>query len=87
MAHGADLEDGMLDVVIIKPMSKPDLVRTNPRLYTGGHAEHPQYEHRRARSVTVAVPGVVAHPDGERLGALPLTVTLVPGALRVLAPR
>lgn len=87
IAHGADLEDGMLDVVIIKPMSKPDLVRTYPRLYTGGHTKHPQYEHHRVRSVTVAAPGVVAYADGERLGALPLTVTVVPGALRVLAPR
>lgn len=87
MAHGADLEDGMLDVVIIKPMSKPDLVRTCRKLHTGGHTEHAHYEHHRARSVTVAVPGVVAYPDGERLGVLRPTQAVVPGALRVLAPR
>ncbi len=87
ITHGAELDDGMLDVVIIKPMSKLDLVRTYPKLYTGGHTRHPAYEHHRVRTVTVAAPGVAAYADGERLGALPLTVEVVPRALRVLAPR
>jgi diacylglycerol kinase (ATP) len=87
ITHGASITDGMLDVVIIKPMSKVDLVRTYPKLYTGGHTRHPQYEHHRVRTVTVAAPGVVAYADGERIGALPLTVEVAPRALRVLAPR
>ena len=87
ITHGAEIDDGMLDVVIIKPMSKLDLVRTYPKLYTGGHTKHPAYEHHLVRTVTVAAPGVVAYADGERLGALPLTVEVVPRALRVLAPR
>ena len=37
IAHGALLDDGRLDVVVIKTMSKGDLVRTYPRLSTGGH--------------------------------------------------
>jgi diacylglycerol kinase (ATP) len=74
-------------VVIIKPMSKVELVKTYPKLYSGRHVTHPQYEHHLVRSVTVAAPGVVAYADGERLGALPLTVEVVPRALRVLVPR
>ena len=46
---------------------------------------HPQYEHHRVRQVTVAAPGIVAYADGERFGALPLTIECVPGALTVLA--
>ncbi len=87
ITHGAEIDDGLLDVVIIKPMSKVELVKTYPKLYSGGHVTHPQYEHHRVRSVTVAAPGVVAYADGERVGALPLTVDVVPGALRVLVPR
>jgi diacylglycerol kinase (ATP) len=87
ITHGAEIDDGLLDVVIIKPMSKVELVKTYPKLYSGRHVTHPQYEHHRVRSVTVAAPGVVAYADGERLGALPLTVEVVPRALRVLAPR
>jgi diacylglycerol kinase (ATP) len=85
ITHGAEIDDGWLDVVIIKPMSKLELVRTYPKLYTGKHVTHPQYEHHRVRTVTVAAPGVVAYADGERLGALPLTVEVVPNALRVLS--
>jgi diacylglycerol kinase (ATP) len=86
ITHGASIDDGLLDVVIIKTMGKLDLVRTYPKLYTGGHTTHPQYEHHRVRTVTVAAPGIVAYADGERLGALPLTVDVVPGALKVLVP-
>ncbi len=86
IAHGASIDDGWLDVVIIKTMGKLDLVRTYPKLYTGGHTKHPQYEHHRVRSVTVAAPGIVAYADGERMGPLPLTVDVVPGALKVLVP-
>ena len=87
ITHGAELDDGLLDVVIIKPMSKLDLVRTYPKLYTGGHTKHPQYEHHRVRTVTVAAPGVVAYADGERVGPLPLTVEVAPLSLRVRSPR
>jgi diacylglycerol kinase (ATP) len=84
ITEGARLDDGMLDVVIIKPMSKPALVRTYPRLFKGTHTTHPAYEHHLARTVTVAAPGIVTYADGERFGPLPLTVECVPGALTML---
>jgi diacylglycerol kinase (ATP) len=86
ITHGACIDDGLLDVVIIKTMTKPDLVRTYPKLFTGGHTKHPQYEHHLVRSATVAAPGIVAYADGERIGALPLTVEVAPLALKVLVP-
>lgn len=85
ITEGAVLDDGMLDVVIIKPMSKPGLIRTYPKLFKGTHTAHPAYEHHLARTVTVAAPGIVTYADGERFGPLPLTVECAPGALRVLA--
>ena len=84
ITEGAVLDDGFLDVVIIKPISKPDLIRTYPKLFKGTHIHHPQYEHHLVRSVTVAAPGIVSYADGERFGALPLTVECAPGALTVL---
>lgn len=85
ITEGALLDDGLLDVVVIKPLSKPELVRTYPKLFRGTHVHHPAYEHHRVRRVTVACSGIVAYADGERMGALPLTVEVVPRALRVLA--
>jgi diacylglycerol kinase (ATP) len=85
ITEGAVLDDGMLDVVIIKPMSKAGLIKTYPKLFKGTHVTHPQYEHHLARTVTVAAPGIVSYADGERFGPLPLTIECAPGALTVLA--
>ena len=86
ITEGALLDDGLLDVVVITRMSKPKLVRSYPRLFTGKIDGVAEYVHRRVRSVTVAAPGIVSYADGERFGPLPLTVTAVPGALKVLVP-
>lgn len=85
ITEGALLDDDRLDVVIIKPISRPDLLRTYPRLFKGTHTTHPQYEHHRVSKVTVAAPGIIAYADGERFGPLPMTVESVPAALEVLA--
>ena len=85
IAEGADLYDGLLDVVLIKPVSRVELVRTFPKLFNGTHVTHPQFERHRVRRVTVAAPGIVGYADGERFGPLPLTVECVPDAVRILA--
>ncbi|WP_309650680.1 diacylglycerol kinase [Nocardioides sp.] len=85
ITEGAKMDDGLLDVVIIKPITKPDLIRTYPKLFSGTHTSHPQYEHHLARTVTVAAPGIVGYADGERFGPLPITIESVPGALTVLS--
>jgi diacylglycerol kinase (ATP) len=83
ITEGALLDDGMLDVVVIRPMSRGGLVRTYPKLFKGTHVTHPQYEHHLVRKVTVASPGITTYADGERFGDLPLTVECAPGALTV----
>jgi diacylglycerol kinase (ATP) len=86
MCEGALLDDGLLDVVIIKPISKPELLKVYPRLFRGTHVSHPAYEHHRVSRVSVAAPGIVAYADGERLGPLPLNVECAPAALTVCVP-
>ena len=85
ITEGAEIDDGLLDVVIIRPLSRTKLVRTYPRLFKGTHTTIPEYEHHRVRSVTVDAPGIVAYADGERFGPLPVTVECVPGVLRVIS--
>lgn len=83
---GAVPDDGLLDVVVIGPVSKAELVRVFPQLPSGGHVDHPAVERHRVRSVRLTSPGVVAYGDGERLGPLPVTASVRPGALRVFVP-
>jgi diacylglycerol kinase (ATP) len=87
ITHGAVIDDGQLDVVIIKPLSRLELLRVYPQLFSGKHVTHRQYEHHVAREVSLAAPGIVAYADGERLGSLPTTVRVSPNALRVYAAR
>lgn len=86
MCEGADLTDGLLDVVVIKPLGKAELMAVYPRLFRGTHVTHRSFERHRVRTVRIDAPGVVAYADGERLGPLPMTVSARPGALRVYAP-
>jgi diacylglycerol kinase (ATP) len=81
----ADLEDGMLDLFIVTPMSRFAFLRVFPKVFSGRHTELPAVSFQRVRSVTLNAPGVVAYADGERIGPLPVEITVVPGALKVLA--
>lgn len=85
ITEGALLDDGLLDVVIIKPMSRTMLIRTYPKLFKGTHVTIPQYEHHRVRRITLSSPGVISYADGERFGPLPLTFECAPSALTVLS--
>ena len=86
ICEGAVMDDGLLDVVIINPLSKAKLLRVFPKLYRGTHVTIPEFERHLVREVTLSSPGIVAYGDGERLGPLPMTSTVRPGALRVLVP-
>lgn len=85
ICEGASMDDGLLDVVVINPVSKAKLLRVFPQLYRGTHIGLPEFERHLVQQVTLSSPGIVAYGDGERLGALPMTTTVRPGALRVLA--
>ena len=81
----ASLHDGLLDVTIIGPLSKPEFLKTFPRVFKGTHVTHPAVTCRKAKIVSLASPGVTAYADGEFLADLPITCETVPGAVQVLA--
>ena len=81
----AVLDDGYLDLFIVGPLSRLGFLAVFPQVFSGGHTGHPAVHIRRVRRVELAAENVVAYADGERVGALPLTIDVVPGAVRVLA--
>ncbi|KQN95190.1 diacylglycerol/lipid kinase family protein [Arthrobacter sp. Leaf69] len=81
----AVLDDGYLDLFIVGPLSRTGLLKVFPRVFSGGHLGHPAVHIRRVRKVELSADNVVAYADGERIGPLPLTIEVVPGAIRVLA--
>jgi diacylglycerol kinase (ATP) len=82
----ASFDDGLLDVTVLGPISKPEFVKVFPTVYKGTHVHHPAVTVRRARSVSLRASGVTAYADGERVAVLPVTVEAVPRALCVMSP-
>lgn len=82
----ARLDDGLLDVVALD-VSRAEVAALFPLVYGGWHLRYPGVSVRRARTVSIAAPGLTAYAAGEQLAPLPLTCAAVPGALEVLVPR
>jgi len=82
----ARLDDGLLDITVLGPISKPEFLRVFPTVYKGTHVRHPAVTVRQARRVTLTSAGVTAYADGERVSVLPVTCDAVPAGMRVFAP-
>lgn len=80
------LDDGLLDVLVVQPLSRLAFLRVFPKVFKGEHVSDSRVSIRRARSVTIDAADVAAYADGERIGPLPIRIELKPAALRVLAP-
>ena len=83
---GADRNDGLLDITMATAASRLKLVRLFPTVFKGTHVNLDEVRTARARTVTVDCPGINAYADGEFMCPLPVTVTAVPSALKVLVP-
>ena len=83
---GADHADGLLDITMIRSDSRMKLMRLFPTVFKGTHVELDEVITDRARTITVECPGINAYADGEYACALPVEISAVPGALKILRP-
>jgi diacylglycerol kinase (ATP) len=82
---GADIADGLLDLVLIGDVGRLDLLRQVPGVYRGTHLTHPAVRHLTGRVFRVeAAEPVPAELEGEAFGASPVTFTVEPGALLLI---
>jgi YegS/Rv2252/BmrU family lipid kinase len=87
LAPSAQLDDGLFDVVLAGELSKRRFLTVLPKVFKGAHVDEPSYRMVRARELRIdADRPFVLYADGEPIGETPVTIRIVPSALRVLAP-
>lgn len=87
IAPNASPTDGALDICLVRMMSAGRILRIFPRVYWGGHLNHPSIFSYRTGSLKLETDQpVVLFADGEPVGETPAEITAVPGALRVVCP-
>lgn len=83
----ARLDDGLADVTLINYLPLWQLVRSLPALYNGRVLEHPSVRSHRVRRLEAdSREPCEIELDGEPVGRLPMEVSVVPRAIRVLVP-
>ena len=83
----AQLNDGLVDVCLLPYENKLFSIQQAMMMLIGQHVERGTAHYWKVRSVRVeSKPPVPIHLDGDEWGYTPVEISVLPGALRVLAP-
>jgi YegS/Rv2252/BmrU family lipid kinase len=87
IAPAAELDDGLLDVVMTAHVSKLRFLLSIRKVFDGSHVASDTVTVVRAREVRVSADRpFTVYADGDPLAELPATIRALPGAVRVIAP-
>jgi YegS/Rv2252/BmrU family lipid kinase len=89
VAPGAELGDGLFDVVLFGDLPRVRSITGIRRIYAGTHIGRPgirMVRARRVRVVPLEQPPLSFEMEGEEVGPAPATLTLLPGVLRLCTP-
>lgn len=75
--------DGLFDVMILHPVSKLELLRVFPKVFSGKHKHHQKVEILRCQKISISVDAPI-YADGEYFGKGPFTIEMKPSTLKVL---
>jgi YegS/Rv2252/BmrU family lipid kinase len=90
IAPDAVCDDGLFDVCLVGDLSRFDVLKTLPRMYSGGHRTHPKVEFFRCRELRATVVGsreIACQADGELVGGLPASFSMHARGLRCVTGR
>ena len=84
MAPKSELDDGLLDVIVVKDASRLELFNLLPKVFDGSHISHPRLEYFQVKKF--GIESEYKDPlniDGEINGTTPFISNVVPSALEV----
>lgn len=83
LAPNAELDDGLLDVILTDRLTRFDIIKELRRIGRGGHLKNPKVSETRAGDVLISAAEPLAIDiDGEMSGYTPAHLTILPSALR-----
>jgi len=72
-------DDGLVEVMVLDEVSRGELLKVFPRVFSGSHITHPSVTVYRGKHITVeSDPVKYCNPDGEIFGVTPLEVKVIP---------
>lgn len=80
-------DDGLLDIMMVRPLSRFDFIRIYPKVFKGTHVTDPRVVIRQGQKFRLESPNLVGYSDGERIAPLPMDVEVAHLALPVLDTR
>ena len=81
----AKMDDGLLDVCIVNNLTRLQLLRFFPTVFSGKHIRLPQVTYMQGKSVRVQTDRPIPiHGNGEILGTTPCEINIRPAALQVI---
>jgi diacylglycerol kinase (ATP) len=81
----ASADDGRLDALVVSPVGRLRFLRLFPRVFTGHHVDLDVVSFHSGTEITIDCDEeIIAYADGERMGPLPVRISLQEGALSVL---
>lgn len=86
VAPRAEADDGLFDVTLVQELSRWEVLKSLRKLFDGTLLDHPKVIALREAEAQVDAGPVPVEADGELIGHAPVRFTLLPRALRVLAP-
>lgn len=85
IAPDAKINDGLLDVILLKKISRLKILRLFPTIYSGNHINYEEVETRKVKSIHIETQQPMPlMPDGEFKGHTPVTITCMSKALSIL---
>lgn len=84
MAPHAKIDDGLLDVTLLRKINRRRLLKCFPMIFTGEHINLPEVEQIQAKKIRIVTENPkVLTPDGELIGTTPVMVECLKQALDV----
>lgn len=80
----AKIDDGLFDVMVLAQVSRIELLKVFPKVYSGNHVGHPAVTIYRCQEIEIQGSGS-SFADGEPISSLPFSAQCVSNALKVWA--